>query len=307
MDMKKQDGISLINQIATPDNLRIASKKVYQNKGSAGIDGVTVHELKAHLIKYERQILEKMKAGTYQPQPVKRVTIPKDSGGSRKLGIPVVRDRVVQQAILQIIEPIIDPDFSEYSYGFRKGRNAHQAIKQAEQYVSEGYKTIVDCDLRNYFDTVHHQKLMNYLDYYIKDTIVFRLIWNFLKAGIMDGNVLIESSKGTPQGGVISPLLANVYLNQLDKELEKRGHRFVRYADDFCIYVKTPRAGERVLKNITTFIEEKLLLEVNTDKSKVTTPSKAKFLGFTIWKTMGKSEAAHLRRLNINSKTDLEN
>lgn len=305
--MMKQDGISLINQIANSDNLKLASKKVYQNKGAAGIDGVTVHELDAHLIKYGQLMIEKMRAGTYQPQPVKRVSIPKDNDGIRNLGIPVVRDRVVQQAILQVIEPIIDPSFSTYSYGFRKGRNAHQAIKQAEQYVSEGYKTIVDCDLRNYFDTVHHQKLMNYLNYYIQDKIVLRLIWNFLKAGIMDGNVFIENSKGTPQGGVISPLLANVYLNQLDRELEKRGHRFVRYADDFCIYVKTPRAGERVLKSVTTFIEGNLRLEINTEKSKVTSPAKAKFLGFTIWKTQGKSEAAHLRRLNSSSVTDSEN
>ena len=305
--MTKQDGTSLINQIANADNLELASKKVYRNKGAAGIDGVTVHELDAHLVKYGQQMIEKMKAGTYRPQPVKRVAIPKDSGGTRKLGIPVVRDRVVQQAILQVIEPIIDSDFSTYSYGFRKGRNAHQAIKQAEQYVSEGYKTIVDCDLRNYFDTVHQQKLMNYLNYYIKDKIVLRLIWNFLKAGIMDGNVFIDSYKGTPQGGVISPLLANIYLNQLDRELEKRGHRFVRYADDFCIYVKTPRAGERVLKSMTAFIEKDLRLEVNTDKSTVTTPSKAKFLGFTIWKTQGKLEAAQLRRLNSSSVNDLSN
>ena len=304
MDMKKQDGITLIERIATPRNLVIACEKVYKNKGAAGIDGITVQEIDEHMGKYQKAIIAKLLDGTYKPQPVKRVSIPKENGSMRNLGIPVVRDRIVQQAILQIIEPLVDPYFSKYSFGFRKGRSAHDAIKQAEKYIEEGYKTIVDCDLKNYFDMVNHQKLMVYLREFIQDEIVLKLIWSFLRSGIMEENTFIQSYKGTPQGGVISPLLANIYLNQLDRELEKRGHRFVRYADDFCIYVKTPRAGERVLTSVTTFLEKKLKLTVNTDKSKVTTPGSAKFLGFTIWKTMGKSEAVLIRRLNTNFAND---
>ena len=271
MDMKKQDGITLIEKIATPSNLMVACEKVYKNKGAAGIDGITVFEIDEHMAKYQKAIIAKLLDGTYEPQPVKRVSIPKENGSMRNLGIPVVRDRVVQQAILQIIEPLIDPHFSKYSFGFRKGRSAHDAIKQAEKYIEDGYKTIVDCDLKNYFDMVNHQKLMVYLREFIQDEIVLKLIWSFLRSGIMEQDVFIQSYKGTPQGGVISPLLANIYLNQLDRELEKRGHRFVRYADDFCIYTKTPRAGERVLASVTTFLEKKLKLTVNTDKSKVTT------------------------------------
>lgn len=218
MDMRKQDGITLIEKIATPRNLVIACEKVYKNKGAAGIDGITVFEIDEHMAKYQKAIIAKLLDGTYEPQPVKRVSIPKENGSMRNLGIPVVRDRVVQQAILQIIEPLIDPHFSKYSFGFRKGRSAHDAIKQAEKYIEDGYKTIVDCDLKNYFDMVNHQKLMVYLREFIQDEIVLKLIWSFLRSGIMEQDVFIQSYKGTPQGGVFSPLLANIYLNQLDRE-----------------------------------------------------------------------------------------
>lgn len=258
--MNRQDGISLIDQVVDRNNLEIAIEKVRKNKGAPGVDGITVEELDEHMSKYYPFLVRKLKDGTYQPQPVRRVEIPKANGGKRLLGIPCVRDRVVQQAILQVIDPIIDPHFSDNSYGFRKGRNAHQAIKKVQQYYEEGYRVVVDCDLKNYFDTINHQKLRNNLEYYIQDKVVLRLIWNFLKSGILARDFYIETDEGTPQGGPLSPLLANVYLHQLDRELEHRGHRFVRYADDFVIYVKTKRAGDRVMESITTFIEKDLRL-----------------------------------------------
>lgn len=299
--MKRQDGISLIDQVVDRNNLNRAKEKVRKNKGAPGVDGITVEELDEHMAKYYPILIRKLKEGTYRPQPVRRVEIPKPNGGKRLLGIPCVRDRVVQQAILQVIDPIIDPQFSDNSYGFRRGRNAHQAIKKVQQYYEEGYRIVVDCDLQSYFDTINHQKLRNSLEYYIQDKVVLRLIWNFLKSGILDQDFYIETDEGTPQGGPLSPLLANVYLHQLDRELERRSHRFVRYADDFVIYVKTQRAGERVMENITTFIEKDLRLTVNKEKSSVTTPTKAKFLGFHLHKQLGKLGADQVSRPNRDS------
>lgn len=300
--MNRKDGISLIDKIIDRNNLELAKEKVRKNKGASGVDGITVEELDEHMAKYYPYLIRKLKEGTYQPQPVRRVEIPKSNGGKRLLGIPCVRDRVVQQAILQIIDPIIDPYFSDNSYGFRKGRSAHQAIEKVQQYYQEGYRTVVDCDLKSYFDTINHQKLRNNLEYYIQDKVVLRLIWNFLKSGILDQDFYIETDEGTPQGGPLSPLLANVYLHQLDRELERRGHRFVRYADDFVIYVQTKRAGERVMESITKFIEKDLRLTVNKEKSSVTTPTKAKFLGFHLHNQLGKWDADQVGRRNRDSE-----
>lgn len=286
--MNRKDGISLIDKIVNRNNMEFAIEKVRKNKGAPGVDGITVEQLDEHMAKYFPYIIQKLKDGTYQPQPVRRVEIPKPNGGKRLLGIPCVRDRVVQQAILQVIDPIIDPHFSDNSYGFRKGRNAHQAMEKVQQYYQEGYRVVVDCDLKSYFDTINHQKLRNNLEYYIKDKVVLRLIGNFLKAGILDQDFYVETDKGTPQGGPLSPLLANVYLHQLDRELERRGHRFVRYADDFVIYVQSKRAGERVMESVTKFVENELRLTVNKEKSSVTTPTKATFLGFHIHNQLGK-------------------
>lgn len=286
--MKEQDGTSLITKVVEPVNIWNAVAKVKANKGAGGIDGVTVNELENHIQKYMEPLRRKISDGSYQPQPIRRVYIPKKNGDKRPLGIAVVRDRVVQQAILQVIEPIIDPNFSEYSYGFRKGRNAHMAIKQAEAYYEEGYKVAVDCDLHSYFDTINQQKLMAYLSYYIKDKTVLTLIRKFQQAGIMENGLLTASTRGVAQGGPLSPILANVYLNQLDMELEKRGHRFVRYADDFVIYVKSKRAAERVMESITEFVEGKLRLEVNREKSKIISPTKGVFLGVSLCTVSGK-------------------
>lgn len=291
MEIKKQDGIQLIDRIVADNNLWKAYKKVKANDGAPGVDGITVHELKAHMLKYFDALKAKLKDGTYQPQPVKRVAIPKADGSKRYLGIPCVLDRVVQQAILQIIDPLIDPHFSNHSFGFRKSRNAHQAIELAEAYYREGYRTVVDCDLKSYFDTIHHQRLRAYLEEFITDKIVLKLIWKFLRSGILDKDIYIETTEGAPQGGPLSPILANVYLNKLDRELEKRGHRFIRYADDFVIYVKTPRAGERVMASVKKFIEDDLGLTINEKKSKVCGATSATFLGFNIQNLRGKSDA----------------
>lgn len=302
MDMKEQDGINLIGKVIADSNLWSAYKKVKSNNGAPGVDGITVHQLKEHMEKYLEPLKKKLQDGTYQPQPVKRVAIPKPDGSKRNLGIPTVLDRVVQQAILQIIEPIIDPHFSENSFGFRKGRNAHQAIKLAEQYYQEGYKVVVDCDLKSYFDTIHHQRVHAYLAEFISDKIVLKLIWKFLRSGILDKDIYIETTEGAPQGGPLSPILANVYLNKLDRELEERGHRFIRYADDFVIYVKSKRAGERVMDSIRLFIEKDLQLIINLKKSKVCGATSATFLGFHIQNRMGKLDADQVSRQNSDSE-----
>ena len=305
--MKKQDGIELIDRVISNRNLWDAYKKVKENGGAPGIDGITVQELKSHMRKHFEPLRKKLKDGTYQPQPVKRVAIPKADGSKRYLGIPCVLDRVVQQAILQVINPIIDPHFSDKSFGFRKGRNAHQAIKLAEQYYEEGYRTVVDCDLKSYFDTIHHQRLRAYLEEFITDKTVLKLIWKFLRSGILDKDIYIDTTEGAPQGGPLSPILANVYLNKLDRELEKRNHLFIRYADDFVIYVKTPRAGERVMESIKKFIEVDLGLTINEKKSKVCSATKSTFLGFNIYNSMGKLDADQVEQRRNDSKIKFEN
>ena len=273
---------SLMEKILHPSNLEIAWKKVRSNKGAPGVDGLTVKEFPLWRDKYWSSISEKIRIGKYKPYPVKRVEIPKPDGGVRLLGIPTVLDRFIQQAILQVLQPIIDPTFSEHSYGFRPGRSAHDAVRQAKSYVNAGDTVVVDIDLEKFFDNVNHDMLMSRVAKLVTDKQVLRLTRRYLQGGIMSEGVHVESMEGVPQGGPLSPLLANTLLDDWDRELERRGHRFVRYADDCMIFVRSKRAGERVFEGITRFLETRLRLRVNRNKSAVGHPCKRSFLGFTI-------------------------
>lgn len=277
-----QEEISmLMERIVSNGNVLRAADRVVKNKGSHGVDGMDVKYLQTHLHENWRQIRQELLEGTYQPQPVRRVEIPKPGGGKRKLGIPTVTDRFIQQAIAQVLTSIYDPTFSKRSFGFRPGKRAHDAIKLAQTYIEEGYRWVVDIDLEKFFDKVNHDRLMTTLTQKIKEPNLLRLIRRYLQAGVMELGLVSPNTEGTPQGGPLSPLLSNIVLNELDKELEKRGHKFVRYADDCNIYVRSRRAGERVMKAITYFIEKKLKLKVNQMKSAVDRPWKRKFLGFS--------------------------
>ena len=271
----------LMEVIVEPKNQTEALKRVRRNKGGAGIDGMTVYELKDHMTKSWPDIRKQLLEGTYKPQPVKRAEIPKPNGGVRKLGIPTVVDRLVQQMLLQILQPRLDPEFSKHSYGFRPGRSAHQAIAQAQEYIREGHEWVVDMDLEKSFDQVNHDILMSLLAKRIEDKRVLKLVRAFLNAGVMVDGLVSPTEEGTPQGGPLSPMLSNIVLDVLDRELERRGHRFVRYADDCNIYVRSERAGQRVMKGVTRFIERKLKLRVNPRKSAVGQVSQRKFLGFS--------------------------
>ena len=262
-------------------NCRQALARVKSNKGSAGIDGMTVEQLPAYLKRHWLTIREQLLSGTYKPQPVKRVEIPKPDGGMRKLGIPTVLDRFIQQAVMQVLQRSWDRTFSAHSYGFRPRRAAHQAVAKAQQYIAAGYGWVVDLDLEKFFDRVNHDKLMARLAQRISDKRMLKLIRAFLRAGVLEGGLVSPVDEGTPQGGPLSPLLSNIVLDELDRELERRGHRFVRYADDCNIYVRSQRAGERVMKSLSEFITKKLKLKVNEQKSAVSKPSKRKFLGFS--------------------------
>jgi RNA-directed DNA polymerase len=265
------------------ENMRAAYRRVVANRGSAGVDGMSVEELKPYLKEHWGRIKSELLEGRYRPQPVKPAEIPKpDGNGKRMLGIPVVVDRLIGQALHQILEPIFDPGFSESSYGFRRGRSAHQAVLQAREYVREGYRWVVDIDLEKFFDRVNHDILMGRIARKVKDKRVLGLIRRYLQAGIMIDGVVTARCEGTPQGSPLSPLLSNILLDELDKELERRGHRFCRYADDGNIYVKSRRAGERVLASITRFLRRKLRLEVNREKSAVSRPWDLKFLGYSM-------------------------
>ena len=258
---------SLMELVVRPNNIEKAIKKVIKNNGSPGIDGMKVKELNAHFREFYPQIKEKLLNGTYEPQAVKKVAIPKPNGKKRILGIPVARDRVIQQAIKQVIEPTINRQFSKHSHGFRPNHSTGTALKQCIQYYEEGYHTVVDCDLKQCFDTLNHDKLMYLFERFIQDKAISKFIRKSLQSGSADlSGEYAERKTGAPQGGVISPLLCNIYLHELDKELQKRGHRFVRYADDFVIFVKSKRAGQRVMESITNFIEKDLKLTVNKDK-----------------------------------------
>lgn len=275
-------GTDLMERVLERENLRRALRQVRRNRGAPGIDGMTVEGLVAHLKKNWPAIRCSLMEGTYKPQPVRRVEIPKAGGGTRDLGVPVVLDRFVEQALMQVLQEKWDPTFSEWSYGFRPGRSAHQAVAQAQKYIREGYAWVADLDLEKFFDRVNHDVLLNRVRARVRDRRVVRLIHRFLKAGVFTLEGVVEPTvEGTPQGSPLSPLLANLLLDDLDKELEKRGHRFVRYADDGNIYVRSRRAGERVMASVTRFLERKLKLKVNQAKSAVDQPSNRKFLGFT--------------------------
>ena len=271
----------LLELVLTPDNLNKAWKRVRSNDGAPGIDGLTIDNFVAHFRDCGKALIEDIRQGNYQPYPVKRVYIEKEDGSLRGLGIPTVFDRVIQQAIVQIITPIFDPEFSESSFGYRPNRSQHQAIKQVQKYVKEGRRIAVDVDLSKFFDRVNHDYLMTQLGLKIKDKGLLKLISKYLRAGIVEDGVLQESREGVPQGGPLSPLLSNVVLDRMDKELERRGHKFARWADDFIILVHSKRAGVRVLLSVTRFVERKLKLKVNEHKSRVVPTSQSKFLGFS--------------------------
>jgi len=282
----KQDEVKviteLLEEVLTSDNLTHAWKRVKANKGAPGIDGVTIEDFPAYARAHWPVIRQQIREGRYQPQAVRRVEIPKPGGGKRMLGIPTVMDRVIQQAVAQVLTPIFDPSFSESSFGFRPGRNAHQAIRQVQATVKDGTSIAVDIDLAKFFDTVNHDVLMSLLRKSIADKRLLALIGRYLRAGVLVGEHIEPSEVGTPQGGPLSPLLANILLHQLDLELERRGHRFARYADDMIILVKSQRAAERVMGSITRYLETTLKLKVNLAKSKVALMSECSFLGFTI-------------------------
>lgn len=258
-----------------------ALKRVESNKGAPGIDGVDVKSLRAYVMEKWVDVRQQLLTGTYKPQPVRRVEIPKPGGGKRGLGIPTALDRLIQQALLQVLTPIFDPDFSPNSHGFRPKKSAHGAVQQAQAYIQEGYRWTVDMDLEKFFDRVNHDILMSRIARKVKDKRVLKLIRSYLNAGVMENGVRTRTELGTPQGGPLSPLLANILLDDFDKELERRGHRFVRYADDCNVYVKSKRAGERVKESLTRYLEQRLKLRVNREKSAVDRPWKRKFLGYS--------------------------
>ncbi len=273
----------LLEKVIERENLNRAYKKVKANRGNHGVDGMEVEELLPYLKQHGARLKQEILEGRYQPRPVRRVEIPKPDGGIRLLGIPTALDRMIQQAIAQVLNPIFELQFSQSSYGFRAGRSAKQAIKKAQEYINGGNRWVVDIDLAKYFDTVNHDKLMGLVAKKVADKRLLKLIRLYLESGVMINGVVVESEEGCPQGGPLSPLLSNIMLDKLDKELEKRGHKFCRYADDNNIYVKSRRAGERVMQNITGYLEGKLKLKVNQQKSAVDRPWKRKFLGFSFY------------------------
>jgi len=287
VDHARSGASDLMARVLSRSNMLAALKRVRKNKGSPGIDGMTVDELPLWLKVHWPGVRDEIIAGSYQPQPVKRQSIPKTGGGERQLGIPTVLDRLIQQALLQVLQPQIDPTFSEHSHGFRPGRRAHDAVREAQRYVSGGRRWVVDVDLKNFFDRVNHDVLMRLMSGHISDKSVLRLIGRYLKTGVMANGVVVGRYQGTPQGGPLSPLLANVLLDVVDKVLERRGHAFVRYADDCNVYVGSKRAGERVMRLLRQ-LYGKLRLVVNEDKSAVASVFTRKFLGFSFWVAKGR-------------------
>jgi group II intron reverse transcriptase/maturase len=285
----------LLEEVLDARNLRAALKRVRQNKGSAGMDGMTVDELPGWLRVHWPEVREQLRTGRYQPQPVKRRRIPKRGGGERELGIPTVLDRFIQQAVLQVLQPRFDPTFSSHSHGFRPGRRAHDAVREAQRYIQAGRRWVVDVDLEKFFDRVNHDVLMGRLARRIGDTRVLGLIRRYLEAGVMCNGVVMERYEGTPQGGPLSPLLANVLLDEVDRELERRGHAFVRYADDCNVYVRSRRAGERVMQLLVR-LYGRLRLHINTAKSAVARVWHRSFLGFAFWVGPGKQVRCRVHR-----------
>lgn len=287
----------LLEQILSQENLELACRQVKRNKGAGGIDGMQVDELLPFLTEHQNELVQALRDGKYRPSPVRRVEIPKENGKTRKLGIPTVVDRLIQQAICQILTPIYEQKFSDNSYGFRPQRSAHDALRKCQTNITEGYKYVVDMDLEKYFDTVNQSRLIQILSATVKDGRVISLIHKFLNAGVMVGGMFEDSPEGVPQGGPLSPLLGNVMLNECDWELEKRGHRFVRYADDLMIFCKSNKAATRTLEKILPFIEGKLFLKVNREKTKVAHVKFVKYLGYSFYVYRGEG------RLRIHPKS----
>jgi RNA-directed DNA polymerase len=292
---KQREG--LLEQILNRDNLNRAYKQVKRNKGAGGIDGMQVDELLPYLREHKNELVQSLRDGKYRPQPVRRVEIPKENGRTRKLGIPTVVDRLIQQAICQVLSPIFEKQFSNNSFGFRPKRSAHDALKRCQTNITDGYKWVVDMDLEKYFDTVNQSKLIQILSETIKDGRVISLIHKFLRAGVMVGGMFEDSPEGVPQGGPLSPLLGNIMLNECDHELERRGHRFVRYADDLLIFCKSRKAATRTLNHILPYIEEKLFLKVNREKTQVARVKQVKYLGYGFYIHKGEG------RLRIHPKS----
>ena len=276
--------MKLIEKILSKENLQIAIKKIKQNKGAPGIDKMTVHEVEDWFNQYQEDVISKIMNKQYRPMPVKRVYIPKPNGKERPLGIPTVVDRVIQQAMLQVLTEIYEPIFSDHSFGFRPRRSAHMALEEVLRYLNEGYEWIVDLDIEKFFDTVNHDKLISILRENVNDSTTLHLIRAYLRAGVLDKGLVKSTTIGTPQGGPISVILSNIYLDKFDKELETRGLRFVRYADDCIIFTKSEMSANRVMKSVTSWLERKLFLKVSATKTKVVRPTKGQFLGFTFYK-----------------------
>ncbi len=292
-----QSGNGLLEQILSPSNLNAAFKQVRRNKGAGGVDRMDVGSLKDYLVRYKEELITFIERGKYCPNPVRRVEIPKENGKRRGLGIPTVVDRVIQQSIALQLSRLYEPEFSPWSFGFRPKRSAHQALSKCRDYITEGYKYAVDIDLERFFDTVNHSKLIEVLSRKIKDGRVISLIHKYLNAGVMKEGKYEETPEGVPQGGPLSPVLSNILLNELDRELERRGHKFVRYADDMVIFCRSRRSAERTMQNIIPFIEGKLFLKVNRDKSKVAHVRGIKFLGYSFYVYKGEG------RLRIHPKS----
>jgi len=280
--------MSLIEEILSIENLNEAIKRVKANKGASGIDKMSVDRLEPYFNGHRKEIIESIMNKTYKPQPVRRVYIPKSNGKLRPLGIPTVVDRVIQQAIAQRLVPIYENIFSDFSYGFRPNRDCHTAIDKVLEYLNQGFEWVIDLDIEKYFDTVNHDKLISILREQVKDSHTLHLIRKFLQAGVMDNGLISSTTIGVPQGGPLSPILSNIYLDKFDKELESRGLHFVRYADDCNIFVRTDVSAERVMKSVTTWLERKLFLKVSATKTKITRPTNSNFLGFTFWKNSDK-------------------
>ena len=304
-EQKEEQQVELIEWILQDRNIDEAIKNVKRNKGAAGVDGMTVDELDVYFTLHREELKTQIREGKYRPSPVRRVYIPKANGKKRPLGIPTVTDRVVQQMTAQTLSLGYDKYFSDHSYGFRPNRDCHGAIEKALEYLNEGYEWVIDLDIEKYFDTVNHDKLISILRERINDAKTLRLIRQFLRAGVMEDGLVSPSEEGVPQGGPLSPILSNIYLDKLDKELESRGLHFVRYADDCDIFVKSEMAADRVMKSVTSWLERKLRLRVSATKTKVVRPTKSNFLGFTFWKSKDgwKSRLAKDRKKKLYEKT----